>query len=77
MRIHGRTKASLNFSSRFVWRGADIGRLELAPQSPGLLALSVGPAANFADDHAMLKHGMVMYDAFYAWWRSLHGETHN
>jgi hypothetical protein len=25
----------------------------------------------------MLEHGMVMYDAFYAWCRSLQGETHN
>ena len=56
---------------------ADSARLELAPQSPGLLALSLGLSANFADDHAMLEHGMVMYDAFYAWCRSLQGETHN
>src|SRR6266446_793170 len=40
--------------------------LELTPQSPGLLALSLGLSANFPDDHAMLEHGMVMYDAFYA-----------
>ena len=25
----------------------------------------------------MLEHGMVMYDAFYAWCRSLQAETHN
>ncbi len=25
----------------------------------------------------MLEHGMVMYDAFYAWCRSLQGKTHN
>jgi hypothetical protein len=25
----------------------------------------------------MLRHGMVMYDALYAWCRSLTGETHN
>jgi rhodanese-related sulfurtransferase len=60
-----------------IVRGADTARLELAPQSPGLLALSLGLSANFADDHAMLDHGMVMYDAFYAWCRSLQGETHN
>jgi rhodanese-related sulfurtransferase len=60
-----------------IVRGADTARLELTPQSPGLLALSLGLAANFADDHAMLEHGMVMYDAFYAWCRSLQGETHN
>jgi len=22
---------------------------------------------NFADDHKMLKHGMVIYDALYTW----------
>jgi rhodanese-related sulfurtransferase len=60
-----------------IVRGADTARLELTPQSPGLLSLSLGLSANFADDHAMLEHGMVMYDAFYAWCRSLQGETHN
>ena len=33
--------------------------------------------ANFADDHEMLAHGMVMYDALYTWCRSLQSETHN
>ena len=60
-----------------IVRGADTARLELTPQSPGLLALSLGLSANFPDDHAMLEHGLVMYDAFYAWCRSLQGETHN
>jgi hypothetical protein len=60
-----------------IVRGADTARLELTPQSPGLLALSLGLSANFADDYAMFEHGMVMYDAFYAWCRSLQGETHN
>jgi hypothetical protein len=60
-----------------IVRGADTACLELAPQSPGLLALSLGLSANFPDDHAMLGHGMVMYDALYAWCRSLQGETHN
>ena len=56
---------------------SDTARLELTPQSPGLLALSLGLSANFADDHAMLEHGMVMYDAFYAWCRSCQDEKHN
>ena len=60
-----------------IVRGADTARLELSPQSLGLLALSLGLSANFADDHAMLEHGMVMYDALYTWCRSLQGETHN
>jgi hypothetical protein len=50
-----------------IVRGADTSRLDLTPQSPGLYALSLGLSKTFADDHEMLKHGMVMYDALYAW----------
>jgi rhodanese-related sulfurtransferase len=61
-----------------IVRGADTGVHDLAPQAAGLVALSLGLSANFPDDdHAMLAHGMVMYDALYAWCRSLTGETHN
>ena len=60
-----------------IVRGADTARLDLAPQAAGLLALSLGLSANFADDHAMLEHGLTMYDAFYAWCRSCQSETHN
>jgi rhodanese-related sulfurtransferase len=52
-----------------IVRGADTSRLELAPQAPGLAAISLGLSCNFADDHEMLEHGMVMYDALYAWCR--------
>ena len=52
-----------------IVRGADTGRLELAPQAAGLLAVSLGLSAIFADDHEMLQHG-VIYDALYAWCRS-------
>jgi hypothetical protein len=50
-----------------IVRGADTGRLDLAPQAAGLAALSLGLSINFQDDHAMLARGMVMYDALYAW----------
>jgi rhodanese-related sulfurtransferase len=60
-----------------IIRGADTARLDLAPQAAGLLALSLGLSANFPDDHAMLEHGLIMYDAFYAWCRNCQGETHN
>jgi rhodanese-related sulfurtransferase len=53
-----------------IVRGADCGRPELTPQSAGLLAISQGLSANFADDHAMLAHGLVVYDALYAWCRT-------
>jgi hypothetical protein len=59
-----------------IVRGADTSRLDLAPQSPGLYALSLGLSQTFADDHEMLKHGMVMYDALYAWCKSCQAETH-
>jgi rhodanese-related sulfurtransferase len=59
-----------------IVRGADTGHPELAPQSAGLLALSQGLSRNFADDHAMLKHGMVIYDALYAWCKEGQDQTH-
>lgn len=59
-----------------IVRGADTSRLDLAPQSAGLYALSLGLSQVFADDHEMLRHGLVMYDALYAWCRTCQGETH-
>jgi len=50
-----------------IVRGADTGRLDLAPEAAGLYAISIGLSTNFADDHEQLRHGMVMYDALYAW----------
>lgn len=60
-----------------IVRGADTSRLDLTPQSPGLYALSLGLSAVYADDQEMLRHGMVMYDALYAWCKSCQGESHN
>jgi hypothetical protein len=59
-----------------IVRGADTSRLDLTPQSGGLYALSLGLSHLFADDHAMLGQGMIMYDALYAWCQSCQGETH-
>ena len=59
-----------------IIRGADTSRHNLTPQSAGLYAISLGLSAVFADDHEMLQHGLVMYDALYAWCRSLRNETH-
>jgi hypothetical protein len=56
-----------------IVRGADTARPELAPQCAGLLAISQGLSANFADDHAMLAQGMHVYDALYAWCRTQAG----
>jgi rhodanese-related sulfurtransferase len=53
-----------------IVRGADTSRPDLTPQCEGLLAISYGLSTNFRDDHEMLKHGLVIYDALYAWCRS-------
>ena len=52
-----------------IVRGADTSRPDLTPQCEGLLAISYGLSANFPDDHEMLKHGLVIYDALYTWCR--------
>jgi hypothetical protein len=59
-----------------IVRGADTSRLDLAPQSAGLYAISLGLSATITDDHEMLRHGLVMYDALYAWCSTLQNETH-
>ena len=50
-----------------IVRAADCDAPHLAEEAAGLLAISKGLSLNFEDDHEMLKHGMVMYDALYAW----------
>ena len=60
-----------------IVRAADTNRLGLAPQAAGLLAVSLGLSKNFPDDHEMLRHGMVVYDALYSWCKDLRGEIHN
>ncbi len=52
-----------------IVRGADTSRPDLTPQGEGLLAISYGLSANFPDDHEMLRHGLIMYDALYTWCR--------
>jgi len=53
-----------------IVRAADTDRLDLASEAAGLYAISAGLSANFHDDHDMLRHGMVVYDALYAWCRT-------
>ena len=60
-----------------IVRGADTDRLDLAPQCPGLLAISLGLSRLFADDHEQLRHGFVVYDALYAWLREARDERHD
>lgn len=63
---YGLTDPALHRLAAIV-RGADTDRLDLAPECAGLYAISLGLSKNFADDHEMLKQGMVIYDALYAW----------
>jgi rhodanese-related sulfurtransferase len=59
-----------------IVRGADTAKPELAPQAPGLVAMSLGLSRIFSDDHEMLKRGMLMYDALYAWCKQGQDEVH-
>jgi rhodanese-related sulfurtransferase len=76
LRIHEIRDPALDHLATIV-SGADTSRQDLSPQCGGLFAISLGLSANFPDDHEMLKHGMVMYDALYTWCRGLQAETHN
>ena len=60
-----------------IVRGADTSRHDLAPQCSGLVAISRGLSANFPDDHEMLRHGMVIYDALFTWCRNQQPATYN
>jgi hypothetical protein len=59
-----------------IVRGADTARLDLAPEAAGLVAISLGLSAMFDDDLTQLRHGLVMYDALYAWCKYAANETH-
>ncbi len=52
-----------------IVRGADTARFDLAAESAGLYAISSGLSRVFDDDHEMLRHGLVLYDALYLWCR--------
>lgn len=60
-----------------IVRGADTHRPDLAPQCPGLLAISLGLSHIFSDDQEQLRHGLVIYDALYAWCKHVRDETHS
>lgn len=59
-----------------IVRGADTDRLDVAPQCAGLLAVSLGLSRLYSDDHEQLRHGLVIYDALYAWLREASSEKH-
>jgi hypothetical protein len=75
LRKYGLGEPALDRLATIV-RGADTARLDLAPEAAGLFAISLGLSRNFANDHEMLRHGLVMYDALYAWCRHCQDESH-
>ena len=60
-----------------IVRGADTARMDIAPQSAGLLAISLGLSRLcMDDDQRMLKEGFVVYDALYEWLQHARTEVH-
>ena len=59
-----------------IVRAADTDRFEIAPQAPGLWAISAGLSYTISDDHQMLEVGMKIYDALYAWAKHIQKEKH-
>jgi rhodanese-related sulfurtransferase len=76
LKVYGIRDPALDALALIV-RGADTARLERTPQSPGLLAASLGLSAIWAEDHDMLERGMVIYDALYAWCRDCREQSHD
>jgi rhodanese-related sulfurtransferase len=63
---------------RVAWivRGADTNRLDLTPQSAGLLAMCLGYSRMYRDDLAQLAAAMPQFDALYRWSRDAVDERH-
>jgi rhodanese-related sulfurtransferase len=59
-----------------IVRGADTGRLDLTPQSAGLLAMCLGYSRMYRDDLAQLAAAMPQFDALYRWSRDAVDERH-
>jgi rhodanese-related sulfurtransferase len=61
-----------------IVRGADTARPDLAPEAAGLHAVSLGLSALAGDDdHGLLRHGFMVYDALFAYLRFAAHERHN
>ena len=60
-----------------IVRAADTGELQRSAQAPGLLAISLGLAANITDDILLLEQAMAVYDALYCWCKIARDETHS
>lgn len=61
-----------------IVRGADTARPDLAAEAAGLHAVSLGLSAlSGDDDHGLLQHGFLVYDALFTWLRYAADERHN
>lgn len=60
-----------------IVRGADTDNHDLAPQCAGLFAISIGLSHLFKNDHEQLRHGLILYDALYAWVKYVRSERHD
>jgi hypothetical protein len=59
-----------------IVRAADTDTLGRSPQAAGLLAITLGLGATIHDDQKLLAVGLIIYDALYAWCKSLTSEAH-
>ena len=61
-----------------IVRGADTARPDIAAEAAGLHAVSLGLSTLAGDDdHGLLRHGFVVYDALFAYLRFAADERHN
>lgn len=60
-----------------IVRAADTGRLDLAPEAAGLVAISLGLSAACEKDERMIERAMTLYDGLYARLARADAESHN
>lgn len=72
----GLSTEPLSHLARII-RCADTDRTDIAPESAGLLAVSLGLSRAWSDDLAQLAASLPLYDALYRWCRDAVGETHD
>jgi rhodanese-related sulfurtransferase len=78
LRLFGLEDESSLARLALIVRGADTARPDIAPEAAGLHAVSLGLSALAGDDdHGLLRHGFLVYDALFAWLRFAAEERHN
>jgi hypothetical protein len=76
IRKYGRKDPALDEVALIV-RGADTNRHDLHRACPGVYAVLIGLSATYADDHEQLSHGLVVFEALYAWCKHVRQEKHD